>query len=118
MNLKIISDYTIDLINIKSMTYTHNGCLLYYYNVTNQVCFAHGGGSFPYTIGRIEHGFNVRPDLCAVSCDVNPREYLGRIYTDSLVHDDNALDLLLKTIGQVSQMYYYYIFTVDFSVLG
>src|SRR3546814_5713259 len=22
-----------------------------------KVCLAHGGGSFPYTIGRIEHGF-------------------------------------------------------------
>ena len=21
-------------------------------------CFAHGGGSFPFTIGRIEHGYN------------------------------------------------------------
>ncbi len=30
-----------------------------------KICFAHGGGSFPGTIGRIEHGFNVRPDLCA-----------------------------------------------------
>ncbi|MGI9518239.1 MAG: amidohydrolase family protein, partial [Pirellulaceae bacterium] len=31
-----------------------------------KVCFAHGGGSFPATIGRIEHAFNVRPDLLAV----------------------------------------------------
>ena len=23
-------------------------------------CFAHGGGSFPFTIGRIEHGYQVR----------------------------------------------------------
>src|SRR5690606_3458665 len=30
-----------------------------------KVCFAHGGGSFPYTIGRIEHGFRMRPDLVA-----------------------------------------------------
>jgi aminocarboxymuconate-semialdehyde decarboxylase len=28
--------------------------------------FAHGGGSFPYTCGRISHGYNVRPDLCAI----------------------------------------------------
>jgi len=28
-----------------------------------QVAFAHGGGTFPFTIGRIEHGFNVRPIL-------------------------------------------------------
>ena len=38
-----------------------------------RVCFAHGGGAFPFTIGRIEHGFNVRPDLCAVANSVNPR---------------------------------------------
>ncbi len=30
-----------------------------------KICFAHGGGSFPYTIGRMQHGFLVRPDLCA-----------------------------------------------------
>ena len=29
-----------------------------------RVAFAHGGGAFPFTIGRIEHGFHVRPDLC------------------------------------------------------
>uniref|UniRef100_A0A0E9WLK4 2-amino-3-carboxymuconate-6-semialdehyde decarboxylase n=1 Tax=Anguilla anguilla TaxID=7936 RepID=A0A0E9WLK4_ANGAN len=52
-----------------------------------KVCFAHGGGSFPYTVGRIEHGFQVRPDLCAVDNKINPRKYLGNFYTDSLVHD-------------------------------
>ena len=31
-----------------------------------KVCFAHGGGSFPGTLGRIEHGYKVRPDLVAV----------------------------------------------------
>ena len=30
-----------------------------------KVCFAHGGGSFPFTIGRMQHGYLVRPDLCA-----------------------------------------------------
>lgn len=38
-----------------------------------KICFAHGGGAFPYTIGRIEHGFNVRPDLCATENTVNPK---------------------------------------------
>ncbi|MEP7324569.1 MAG: amidohydrolase family protein [Gemmatimonadota bacterium] len=61
-----------------------------------RICFAHGGGSFPGTIGRIERGFNVRPDLVAVENSVNPREYLGRFYVDSLVHDEDALRLLLK----------------------
>jgi len=38
-----------------------------------KVCFAHGGGAFPYIIGRVEHGFNVRPDLCATENPFNPR---------------------------------------------
>ena len=64
-----------------------------------RVAFAHGGGSFPATIGRIEHGFNVRPDLCAVDNPVNPREYLGKFWIDSLVHDPEMLDYIVKLIG-------------------
>lgn len=61
--------------------------------------FAHGGGSFPATVGRVEHGFKVRPDLCAIDNTVNPRDYLGHFWVDSLVHDAAAMELLLKTIG-------------------
>lgn len=64
-----------------------------------RVAFAHGGGSFPSTIGRIEHGFNVRPDLVAVDNKVNPREYLNRFYLDSLVHDPLMLDYLVTLMG-------------------
>lgn len=64
-----------------------------------RICFAHGGGSFPATIGRIEHGFNVRPDLCAVDNPHSPRKYLGRIYFDSLVHEAAKLDYLIKLVG-------------------
>lgn len=62
--------------------------------------FAHGGGSFPATIGRIEHGFNVRPDLCAIDNDVNPRDYLGKFYIDSLVHDPKVLDYVIDLMGE------------------
>ncbi|MFN3874436.1 MAG: amidohydrolase family protein [Flavobacteriales bacterium] len=64
-----------------------------------RVAFAHGGGSFPATLGRIEHGFRVRPDLCAVDNDVNPREYLGRFWIDALVHDPAMLDLVVRMLG-------------------
>lgn len=64
------------------------------------IAFAHGGGSFPATIGRIEHGFKVRPDLCAIDNPVNPRDYLARFWVDSLVHDTHAFNLLLQTIGE------------------
>jgi aminocarboxymuconate-semialdehyde decarboxylase len=64
-----------------------------------RVAFAHGGGSFPYTIGRIEHGFDVRPDLVQIRNAVNPREYFGKFWVDSLVHDKNALQYLRETAG-------------------
>jgi aminocarboxymuconate-semialdehyde decarboxylase len=70
-----------------------------------RVAFAHGGGSFPFTIGRIEHGFHARPDLCACDNAVNPRQYLAttdrpaRFYVDSLVHDAEALRALIRLFG-------------------
>jgi len=63
-----------------------------------RICFAHGGGSFPYTLGRIEHGFEVRPDLFPDN-NVNPREYLGKFWLDSLVHDKSMLEYLVKLFG-------------------
>jgi aminocarboxymuconate-semialdehyde decarboxylase len=70
-----------------------------------RVAFAHGGGAFPFTAGRIEHGFHVRPDLCATDNATSPRNYLARgntparFYVDSLVHDPHALRLLIKLFG-------------------
>ena len=70
-----------------------------------RVAFAHGGGAFPFTIGRIEHAFHVRPDLCATDNTATPRSYLAhgnvpaRFYVDSLVHDADTLKLLLKLFG-------------------
>jgi aminocarboxymuconate-semialdehyde decarboxylase len=64
-----------------------------------RIAFAHGGGAFPGTIGRIEQGFLARPDLVAIDNKVNPRNYLGRMYFDSLVHDANALRYLIKLVG-------------------
>lgn len=71
-----------------------------------RVCFAHGGGAFPFTIGRIEHGFKCRPDLVAVDNPVNPREYLkkssdqpARFWVDSIVHDPYSLRALFGIFG-------------------
>ncbi len=65
-----------------------------------RVAFAHGGGSFPITIGRIEHGYNVRPDLVAVDNAINPRNYLDKFWIDSLVHDEDALRFVLQLMGE------------------
>lgn len=65
-----------------------------------RVAFAHGGGSFPITIGRIEHGFNVRPDLVAIDNPINPRDYIGKFWIDSLVHDDKAMQYIIDVMGE------------------
>lgn len=64
-----------------------------------RIAFAHGGGSFPFTIGRIEHGFRMRPDLVAVDNAREPREYLRQLFFDSCVHDPQALRYLLDVVG-------------------
>jgi aminocarboxymuconate-semialdehyde decarboxylase len=65
-----------------------------------RVAFAHGGGSFPINFGRIAHGFEVRPDLCAIDNNVHPKEYLGRFWVDSLVHSPEALRFIVQLFGE------------------
>lgn len=75
-----------------------------------RIGFAHGGGSFPGTIGRIEHGFHARPDLCQTGTKVSPEQHLGvqtgaassrpaRFYVDSLTHEPHALRNLIRLMG-------------------
>ncbi|MGB0934349.1 MAG: amidohydrolase family protein [Lishizhenia sp.] len=64
-----------------------------------RVCFSHAGGSFLSTIGRVEHGFNCRPDLVAIDNNHNPRTYLGKFWTDCITHDIDALKYILKMQG-------------------
>ncbi len=64
-----------------------------------RVAFAHGGGAFPGIIGRLEHGFNVRPDIVATAISRNPREYLGQFYVDSLVHEPAMLNYMIDLFG-------------------
>ena len=64
-----------------------------------RVNFAHGGGSFLTTFGRIAHGFECRPDLVAVDNPVHPKNYLGKFWVDTVVHDTDLLLFILKLIG-------------------
>lgn len=64
-----------------------------------RVNFCHASGSFLSTIGRIEHGFNSRPDLVAVDNHKNPREYCGHFWVDCITHDQDMLRYVLKMQG-------------------
>lgn len=64
-----------------------------------RVNFCHASGSFLSTLGRIEHGFNCRPDLVAVDNSVNPKKYCGHYWVDSITHDSDMLNYVLKKQG-------------------
>lgn len=64
-----------------------------------RVNFAHAGGSFLSTIGRIQHGFECRPDLVAIDNNIGPKHYLGKFWVDSITHDPLMLDYVLKVQG-------------------
>ena len=63
-----------------------------------KTCFSHGGGAFPYMLGRWEHGYHAR--LAAKGPKTaNPMHYLGSVYADSLTHSDAALRFLVEVLG-------------------
>lgn len=64
-----------------------------------KVLFSHASGAFPFTLGRIAHGYNVRPDLCNVNNVANPRDYVGKFWVDGITHDNDAFRYLLNLIG-------------------
>ncbi|KAL2137293.1 hypothetical protein VTI74DRAFT_5024 [Chaetomium olivicolor] len=76
-----------------------------------RLCFAHGGGAFPALLGRIQHGFDCRPDLVATkACGVTPTERFrgeasgvepgqAQIWIDSLLHDPDLMDYVIRKLG-------------------
>ena len=64
-----------------------------------RIAFAHGGGAFPSIIGRLEHGYNVRPDIVATHNQHNPRDYIGKFFMDSLVHEPTVLQYMINLFG-------------------
>ena len=77
--------------------YTLNGMQERYPNI--RTCFAHGGQMAQMNLGRRIQGFDGRPDL--FEGKTHPRKAVGHenIYFDTLVHDTDSLDLMLKRQG-------------------
>lgn len=63
-----------------------------------KICFAHGGGSFAYTLGRVDNAWRHR-DIVRQDCPRPPSEYARRLYVDSAVFDEGALQLLVDVMG-------------------
>jgi aminocarboxymuconate-semialdehyde decarboxylase len=63
-----------------------------------RICFAHGGGSFTFLLGRLENAWQHHP-LARGSCEHPPSAYLNRFSVDSAVFDQRALQFLVETMS-------------------
>ncbi|VBB16802.1 Predicted metal-dependent hydrolase of the TIM-barrel fold,Amidohydrolase [Burkholderia stabilis] len=64
-----------------------------------KLCFAHGGGSFAFLLGRVQNAWEQR-DIVREDCPHPPVSYLDRFHVDSAVFDRGALRLLVDTMGE------------------
>jgi aminocarboxymuconate-semialdehyde decarboxylase len=63
-----------------------------------KICFAHGGGSFAFLLGRLENAWHHHPAAHG-ACELKPGSYLNRFYVDSAVFNERALRFLVETMG-------------------
>ena len=62
-----------------------------------RVCFAHGGGAFPYVYSRIKNGFAVRPEI---KSDILPTVDLpDNMYFDSIVFEEKTFRFMIDAVG-------------------
>jgi aminocarboxymuconate-semialdehyde decarboxylase len=64
-----------------------------------RIAFAHGGGSFPFWLGRADNAWHNRRDVVGNSSEHPPSAYCDRFFVDSVVFTTPALDLLIATLG-------------------
>ncbi|NQY63140.1 MAG: amidohydrolase [Alteromonadaceae bacterium] len=69
-----------------------------------KICFAHGGGSFTFLLGRLENAWLHR-DIARGKSQHPPSFYLDRFYLDTAVFDPDSLALLIKKMGEDRLMF-------------
>jgi len=64
-----------------------------------KLCVLHGGGFFPYHLGRFDQGFAVRSGSRAAEASSPPSAYLKNLYFDTLVYRVETLEYLKRMAG-------------------
>lgn len=64
-----------------------------------KLCFAHGGGSFAFLLGRVDNAWLHR-DIVREDCPNLPSSYVDRFSVDSAVFDAKSLGLLVDVMGE------------------
>jgi aminocarboxymuconate-semialdehyde decarboxylase len=62
-----------------------------------KIILSHGGGSLPHLIGRLQHGFEVRPECRQFSSD--PISKMNRFYYDTVVFNPLVLRHIIDIVG-------------------
>lgn len=62
------------------------------------VHLAHGGGSFPYQLGRLDRTYTLREEVRAVA-ERNPLEYLDHFVIDTVLYHARPLEFLIDFVG-------------------
>lgn len=68
-----------------------------------RICFAHGGGSFAFLLGRVDNAWRER-DIIREDCPHPPSSYVDRFHVDSAVFDPHALQFLVRVMGHEQVM--------------
>jgi aminocarboxymuconate-semialdehyde decarboxylase len=63
-----------------------------------RICFAHGGGSFAFLLGRLENAWKHHP-VARGKSELPPSHYVNRFYVDSAVFDEETLRFLVSVMG-------------------
>ena len=77
-------------------TFIFGGIIDKFPDLTVRLC--HGGGYTCFGIGRMDRGWQVRPEA-RVNVSRLPNEYLRSFYYDCLTHSEPALRYLITTVG-------------------
>ncbi len=64
-----------------------------------KLCALHGGGFFPYHMGRFDREYATGRGARPADCAAPPSGYLKNLYFDTLVYDVDTLDYLRKKVG-------------------
>ena len=63
-----------------------------------RICLSHGGGYTCFGIGRMDRGWQVRPEARG-NISQPPSAYLNRFYYDTITHNEEALRYIIDRVG-------------------
>jgi aminocarboxymuconate-semialdehyde decarboxylase len=65
-----------------------------------RICFAHGGGSFAFWLGRADNAWHRRGDVVRGASQRPPSHYVDRFFVDTVVFEPASLRLLVEVMGE------------------